>query len=66
MCRCLPAPGYRHSNSGALGDVGNRGYSWSSAISGTSGVFLNFSVASLNPSLVNGRGFGFQLRCLSE
>ena len=61
-----PVPGYRHSNSGALGDVGNRGYSWSSAISGTSGVFLYFLTQGLTPSTAHGRGHGFPLRCLSH
>ncbi|WP_297624723.1 hypothetical protein [uncultured Rikenella sp.] len=51
---------------GALTNVGNNGYSWSSSFSGTSGVFLNFNTQNLNPSNVNNRGHGLQLRCLSE
>ncbi|WP_298081218.1 hypothetical protein [uncultured Rikenella sp.] len=50
---------------GALTNVGNNGYSWSSSFSGTSGVFLNFNTQNLNPSNVNNRGHGLQLRCLS-
>ncbi|WP_294601220.1 hypothetical protein [uncultured Rikenella sp.] len=65
-----PAPGYRDAgNDGRLGDlayVGNSGYSWSSAVSGTGGVFLGFSTQGLYPSSVSGRGHGLQLRCLSE
>ncbi|WP_294599130.1 hypothetical protein [uncultured Rikenella sp.] len=47
-------------------DVGYSGYSWSSAISGTNGVFLDFSTQHLNPGYVRNRGYGLQLRCLSE
>ncbi|WP_294596555.1 hypothetical protein [uncultured Rikenella sp.] len=61
-----PAPGCRGSASGALGNIGNNGYSWSSAVSGTNGVFLGFYTQSLNPSSVDYRGYGLQLRCLSE
>ncbi len=61
-----PAPGYRSSTSGALSDVGYSGYSWSSAVSGTTGVFLGFGAQSLNPSSVGRRAYSRQLRCLSE
>ncbi|WP_294601230.1 hypothetical protein [uncultured Rikenella sp.] len=47
-------------------NVGNYGYSWSSAVSGSNGVFLHFSTQGLNPSHVSHRGYGLQLRCLSE
>ncbi|WP_299458148.1 hypothetical protein [uncultured Rikenella sp.] len=46
--------------------VGYYGYSWSSAVSGTYGVFLNFGTQYLNPSNASYRGHGLQLRCLSE
>ncbi|WP_294600972.1 hypothetical protein [uncultured Rikenella sp.] len=65
-----PAPGYRDAGYyGRLGDlmsVGNDGYSWSSAVSGTYGVFLYFDAQYLNPSYVTFRSHGLQLRCLSE
>ncbi len=61
-----PAPGYRHPTSGAPGGVGNDGYSWSSTVSGTNGMNLHFYVTGLNPSYALSRGFGLQLRCLSE
>ncbi|WP_300681759.1 hypothetical protein, partial [uncultured Rikenella sp.] len=65
-----PAPGFRDAgNYGRLGDlmsVGVGGYSWSSAVSGTNGVFLDFGTQTLYPSGVNHRGHGVQLRCLSE
>ncbi|WP_294592535.1 hypothetical protein [uncultured Rikenella sp.] len=46
--------------------VGLDGYSWSSAVSGTNGVFLYFDAQHFNPSHVGFHGHGFQLRCLSE
>ncbi len=61
-----PAPGFRERANGALSIVGNRGYSWSSTVSSTGGMYLDFNVAWLDPSYANGRVYGFQLRCLSE
>ncbi|WP_297625535.1 hypothetical protein [uncultured Rikenella sp.] len=49
-----------------MASVGGTGYSWSSAVSGTNGVFLDFRPQYLSSSYVNSRGHGFQLRCLSE
>ncbi len=64
------APGYRDAgHDGRLGgmmSVGHRGYSWSSAISGTNGVFLHFGATELYPSSTTHRAHGLQLRCLSE
>ncbi|WP_294599797.1 hypothetical protein [uncultured Rikenella sp.] len=61
-----PAPGYRHRDTGALVNVGRYGYSWSSAVSGNNGVFLNFGTQHLSTSYSDYRAHGFQLRCLSE
>ncbi|WP_297832063.1 hypothetical protein [uncultured Rikenella sp.] len=60
------APGYRDSYSGGPVKVGNGGYSWSSAIGRTNGVFLDFYAQHLSPNSVGNRGHGLQLRCLSE
>ena len=64
------APGFRdagiYGRLGALTYVGNYGYSWSSELSGTDGIFLHFGTQNLGPSSVDGRGHGLQLRCLSE
>ncbi|WP_297830087.1 hypothetical protein [uncultured Rikenella sp.] len=60
------APGYRDAYSGALGDVGSNGYSWSSATSGIGGLDLNFHSQHLNTGFSDGRAHGIQLRCLSE
>ncbi|WP_299458366.1 hypothetical protein [uncultured Rikenella sp.] len=46
--------------------VGNGGDSWSSAVSGTYGVFLGFSTQHITPCDAYHRVHGFQLRCLSE
>ncbi|WP_294593929.1 hypothetical protein [uncultured Rikenella sp.] len=46
--------------------MGSGGYSWSSRVSGNLGIHLDFRMTWLNPGTANGRGFGFQLRCLSE
>ncbi|WP_304708312.1 hypothetical protein [uncultured Rikenella sp.] len=65
-----PAPGFRDAGNngrlGALTNVGNYGFSYSSSVSGSTGVYLDFYVAHLNPSYANSRAFGLQLRCLSE
>ncbi len=63
-----PAPGYRDAGNnglfGALGGVGNNGYSWSSAVSGTNALRLNFNSTNLDPSNATNRAHGFQVRCL--
>ncbi|WP_294600358.1 hypothetical protein [uncultured Rikenella sp.] len=46
--------------------VGSDGQSWSSAVSGTLGVFLYFYTQGLDPSNAYGHASGRQLRCLSE
>ena len=61
-----PAPGCRNGTTGVPGGVGSYGYSWSSAVSGTGGVFLDFYSTWLNPSSADGRAYGFQVRCLQE
>lgn len=60
------APGFRYAYSGALLSVGLSGYNWSSTISSVNGMHLGLSVPWLVPSGTNGRGYGFQLCCLSE
>ncbi|WP_294594237.1 hypothetical protein [uncultured Rikenella sp.] len=48
------------------GSLGSYGYSWSSGVSNTEGIILNFRMTWLYPSNPVNRGYGFQLRCLSE
>ncbi|WP_304708829.1 hypothetical protein [uncultured Rikenella sp.] len=47
-------------------NVGNNGFSWSSATSGINGLDLNFNSQNLNTSNSDNRAHGFQLRCLFE
>ncbi|WP_294600297.1 hypothetical protein [uncultured Rikenella sp.] len=61
-----PAPGSRYRTSGVLYTVSNYGFSWSSTANDSSGVYLDFSATELHPSSTYYRGYGFQLRCLSE
>ncbi|WP_300853248.1 hypothetical protein [uncultured Rikenella sp.] len=61
-----PAPGFRERANGGPGYVGSSGFSYSSSVSGSNGVYLNFSVTDLNPSRAHGRAYGLQLRCLSH
>ncbi|WP_300646603.1 hypothetical protein [uncultured Rikenella sp.] len=61
-----PAPGLRLYGEGALDLVGNYGFSYSSSVSGINGVYLDFYVTGLYPSDAYSRGYGLQLRCLSE
>ncbi|WP_300681824.1 hypothetical protein [uncultured Rikenella sp.] len=61
-----PAPGFRERANGGLSSVGNNGFSYSSSVSGSNGVYLHFGVTYLHPSSAYRRGYGLQLRCLSE
>ncbi len=61
-----PAPGYRGNGEGALWNVGSNGYSWSSSVSGTNGLYLHFDATNLYPSTTAHRGHGFQVRCLQH
>ncbi|WP_300400690.1 hypothetical protein [uncultured Rikenella sp.] len=51
---------------GALASVGLSGYSYSSSTKEAYSLFVDFHTQGFSPSYTNGRGFGFQLRCLSE
>ncbi|WP_300646545.1 hypothetical protein [uncultured Rikenella sp.] len=64
--RGVPAPGYRSSNTGVLGNVGGDGTVWSSGISITDGLRLLFYTTDMASSATYNRDGGFQLRCLSE
>ncbi|WP_294601132.1 hypothetical protein [uncultured Rikenella sp.] len=45
---------------------GRNGYSWSSSVSGTHGMDLDFYAIALCPDYATNRAYGLQLRCLSE
>ena len=61
-------PGFRDSGwngqNGALMNVGNNGYNWSSAVSGINGLNLGFNATWLSTGNTNNRANGFQVRCL--
>ena len=65
-----PAPGFRDAGNnhlfGALGSTGSGGFCYSSGTKSNSGLDLNFSATGLYPDATGNRGFGLQLRCLSE
>ena len=63
-----PAPGVRDYGEGALWDVGNAGYIWSSTIPTGSGNahHLNLYYGGIYPQYYNYRAYGFPLRCLQE
>ncbi|WP_294599585.1 hypothetical protein [uncultured Rikenella sp.] len=61
-----PAPGCRYRDTGALFDVGKGGYNWSSTVSSTNSMYLDFGMAWFSPGGTHNRVLGFQLRCLSE
>ncbi|WP_304709058.1 hypothetical protein [uncultured Rikenella sp.] len=46
--------------------AGNCGFSWSAASVVFSGIYLHFYATYFHPSFSSNRGYGFQLRCLSE
>ncbi|WP_294596468.1 hypothetical protein [uncultured Rikenella sp.] len=51
---------------GGLAYVGAYGYSWASTVNGANGMYMAAYVTWLEPCSISFRGFGFQLRCLSE
>ncbi len=61
-----PASGNRNSSAGALLNVGAVGYYWSSAVSGTSGIYLVFNNGNVDPGFSNYRANGFAVRCVQD
>ncbi|WP_294600370.1 hypothetical protein [uncultured Rikenella sp.] len=62
----VSAPGFRDSNSGVLGGIGNGGFSYSSSVNGIGGLNSNSYSQYLNTGNSDYRASGLQLRCLSE
>ena len=62
------APGFRTNGGGALNHGGYKGYCWSCTpvTDGVTVRYLDFGTQYLYPNYVLYRGYGFQLRCLSE
>jgi hypothetical protein len=64
----LPAPGYRHQSTAALGLVSSYGYYWTSTVVGTSSSNLTFHNSGAGDAvwLTHARAFGFSVRCIKE
>ena len=62
----LPAAGYRNISNVTLGEVGTKGYYWSSTVSGTGAYDLTFNSGYVTPGHTSPRGNGFSVRCISE
>ena len=58
-------PGFRHSSSGSLLNVGSNGYYWNSSVSVTNAGFRSFNSGGMSNSS-NNRAFGFAVRCLKD
>ncbi len=63
---CGRAPGYRSNSTGTLYGIGEGGYSYSSSVNGSKGMYLGWDATWLLSNNANNRGHGLQLRCLSE
>ena len=61
----LPAAGNRNGRDGGVYQTGNRGYYWSSTVSGTLAVYLYFDQSSTG--IWDGyRSYGYSVRCIQE
>lgn len=61
----LPVAGYRSYIDGTLGNVGSRGYYWSSTVTGINAYYLSFGSSFAN-MYSNYRGFGCAVRCIKD
>jgi uncharacterized protein (TIGR02145 family) len=61
----LPVAGNRNASNGSLVNVGTRGLYWSSSVSSTYSLYLNFDSSSAN-MITNYRANGFSVRCLKD
>ena len=61
-----PAPGFRRREAGALCNVGQSGYGWASAGSGSNARCLGFNFSGLDPQGSSYRVDALQVRCLQE
>lgn len=58
------AAGNRNNSDASLNNLGVNGNYWSSSVSGTNALNLNFNASSVNPANVNNRANGLTVRCL--
>ena len=62
----LPLAGNRSRIGAALNDRGSYGYYWSSSPSGSNALYLLFYSGGVHPASVNGRAYGFSVRCVKD
>ena len=63
----LPKSGYRYSINGLQYTTGNRGYYWSSSVSGSGAWYLHFSSSGSTSNILNyDRAYGFSVRCIKD
>ena len=67
----MPAAGYRHTLTGAVGGVGGEGLCWSSSSFGGSGnsyaaCYLDFLSVRLDPLNATKRSYGLSVRCVQH
>ena len=63
----FPASGNRNNSTGVSGNVGTRGYYWSSSVfSATNGYYLLFDSSNVYPQYNHICTYGYTVRCVSE
>ncbi|NDV47650.1 hypothetical protein D0T49_11390 [Paludibacter sp. 221] len=62
----LPVAGLRYTGNGELYYVGATGYYWSDSLSGTYSLTLNVNGSNVYPAGIEGRAYGFSVRCIAE
>jgi len=62
----LPYAGYRSWFNGFWASGGSAGYYWSSSPTESDAYSLYFGLGDISPSDVNGRAFGFSVRCFKN
>ncbi len=61
----LPSAGYRHRDDGSLGGQGSTGIVWSSSVTGSYSLSLDFESGGAN-TYEDGRAYGLSVRCLKD
>ena len=62
----IPVAGNRDNSSASLNNLGVNGNYWSSSVSGTNALNLNFNASSVNPANANNRANGLSVRCIKD
>jgi len=62
----LTVGGYRNNSDASLVNLGSTGTYWSSSVSGTNALYLNFDASSVSPAYSQYRAYGFSVRCVKD